>query len=155
MSFRIRGIDPAPIRPLFSLPDDELQARGMQRVIASAAHGYPCRVSLVDAAIGEELILLPYDHQPARSPYQARGPIFVRRDAGAPVELRDTVPDYLATRLLSVRAYDANDEMVDAEVVDGREARDLLERFLALPTVAYLHVHFARRGCFGCRVERG
>lgn len=88
MSFRIRGIDPAPIQPLFALSDDELQASGMKRVVADAAHGYPCRVSLVDAAIGEELMLLPYYHQPARSPYQSRGPIFVRRDASAPWVLR-------------------------------------------------------------------
>lgn len=53
-----------------------------------------------------------------------------------------------------MRAYDAADEMVDAEVVDGSEAESLIERYLARNDVSYLHIHFARRGCFACRVDR-
>jgi hypothetical protein len=64
------------------------------------------------------------------------------------------LPSYLTLRPLSVRAYDAADEMVDAEVVDGTEAAALIERYLAREDVSYLHVHFARRGCFACRIDR-
>jgi hypothetical protein len=38
--------------------------------------------------------------------------------------------------------------------VDGADAAPLFERYLARADVAYLHVHFARRGCFACRVDR-
>ena len=44
--------------------------------------------------------------------------------------------------------------MVDAEVVNGADAAPLIERYLARADVAYLHIHFARRGCFACRVDR-
>jgi hypothetical protein len=43
---------------------------------------------------------------------------------------------------------------VDADVVDGAEAEPLIERYLARGDVAYLHIHYARRGCFACRVDR-
>jgi hypothetical protein len=64
------------------------------------------------------------------------------------------LPPYLTRRPLSVRAYDAADEMVDAEVVDGSGAEALIDRYLARDEVSYLHIHFARRGCFACRVDR-
>jgi hypothetical protein len=39
-------------------------------------------------------------------------------------------------------------------VSPGSELEALIERFLAEPRVAYLHVHNARRGCYACRVDR-
>jgi hypothetical protein len=65
------------------------------------------------------------------------------------------VPDQQRRRLLSVRAYDAAHSMLDAEVAPGTELESLIERFFASPSVAYLHVHNARRGCYACRVDRG
>ena len=44
--------------------------------------------------------------------------------------------------------------MVDEDVVDGAAAEPLIQRYLTRTDVAYLHVHFARRGCYACRVER-
>ena len=44
--------------------------------------------------------------------------------------------------------------MVDADVAEGLEAIPLLERFFSSNKVEYVHIHFARRGCYGCRVER-
>lgn len=38
--------------------------------------------------------------------------------------------------------------------VPGTEARALLERQLAEHTIAYVHIHFARPGCFACRADR-
>ena len=154
MSFRICGIDPAPFVPLFDLPDVALRARGMKRVVASASRGYPCRASLADADKGEELLLLPYEHQPAHSPYRASGPIFIRRAARAAAVFEGAVPEYLTTRLLSLRAYDNADEITAADVVQGSQAHEAFERLLDKPGVSYLHVHFAKPGCFGCRVDR-
>ena len=33
-------------------------------------------------------------------------------------------------------------------------AAPLIERYLARGDVSYLHLHFARRGCYACRVDR-
>lgn len=154
MTFQLRGLDPVPFQPLFELPDEALSARGMRRMRADAPVGYPCRASLADAAVGEEVLLLSFEHQPADSPYRAAGPIFVRRGVERAARFVGELPAYLTARLLSVRAYDATDGIADAEVVPGAEAAPLFERLLARCDVAYLHVHFARHGCFACRVDR-
>ena len=60
----------------------------------------------------------------------------------------------LRLRLLSVRAYDADGLMVDADVVDGRELESVINRLFNEARVDYLHIHFARPGCFACRVHR-
>lgn len=154
MDYQLKGLEPAQFEPLFRLDDAALAARGMRWVRSDAPVGYPCRISLADAPVGEDLLLLPFTHQDSRSPYRASGPIFVRRGQAREARYVNELPPYLALRPLSLRAYDANDEMVDAEVVDGREAEPLVRRFLARDDVAYLHAHFARRGCFACRIDR-
>ena len=58
-------------------------------------------------------------------------------------------------RALPVRAYDAAALMVDADVVDGRELESVVEPlFDDDPRVQDLHVHFARPGCYACRIDR-
>ena len=55
MTYAIQGLDPAAFAPLFAMGDAELAANRAVRVTAEADRGYPCRVSLQDAARGEEL----------------------------------------------------------------------------------------------------
>jgi uncharacterized protein DUF1203 len=152
MQFVIAGLDPSPLLPLFALSDAELAARDVRRSIADARPGFPCRVSLDDATVGEELLLLPFRHHDVASPYRAEGPVFVRRAARA--RFVDELPPFLASRQLSLRAYDAAAMLVAADVVPGADARGLLARQLADAAVAYVHIHFARPGCFACRVDR-
>lgn len=154
MSYQLRGLEPASFEPLFDLGDAELERRGMKRMRVDAAVGYPCRLTLEDAPVGEEVLLLPYAHQDVRSPYRASGPIFVRRGIAAQKRIVGSLPPYLTRRLLSLRAYDDADMMVAAEVVEGAEAGPVLERLLARPDVSYLHLHFAGRGCYACLAER-
>ena len=153
MSFRILGLSPDQFRPLFALPDAELDQLGARRVIADD-RGMPCRVSMAHAEVGEELLLLNFEHQPANTPYRATHAIYVRRIAQQAFEAVDFVPEVLVSRLLSVRAFDAQHMMIDAEVCDGMQAAEVFERFLANPQTSYLHVHNARRGCYAARVER-
>ena len=154
MTFHLSGIDPAPFAPLFALDDDALARLGARRCIADRDFGFPCRVSLEDARVGDELLLLPWEHQPAASPYRASGPVFVRRGA-ARAELRPgEVPPYVGLRLLSLRAYDHAHMMVDATVCEGSDAARGLEGLFADPAVAYVHLHNARRGCFSCVARR-
>jgi hypothetical protein len=151
--FVIRGLDPAPFAPLFALDDAALAALDARRVVASGP-GFPCRVSLEDAVPGETLILANFEHLPVASPFRSRHAVYVREDAGAPAQYRDTVPEQFRTRMLSLRAFDAAGMMVDADLADGREAEGVIERMLAEPRVAYLHAHFAKPGCFAARIDR-
>ena len=153
-SFQLLGLPAESFAPLFALPDQELIRRGMRRVVADRNHGFPCRVSLVDAEVGEELCLLPFEHQPAATPYRASGPIFVRRNASQRVLAPGEVPDYVLSRLISVRAYDAQHQMIDASVCDGPTVAAEIERQFGDARVDYIHLHNARRGCFSCLVRR-
>lgn len=154
LPFRITGLPGEPFLALAGLPEADLAARGVLRYVADAKPGYPCRVTLADAEPGETVLLLSHRHQPSAGPYAASGPIFVREGATGTAVLGH-VPDYLRTRLLSVRAYDAGDLITDAEVVRGTELEPVLDRFLSDDRTAYLHIHFARRGCYAARVDRG
>ena len=154
MPFRYKGLAAAPFSSLFALGDAELAARGMQRMIVDEKPGFPCRISLEDAEPGERVVLLPFRHQTANSPYRASGPIFVREGAVETFDGAGALPPVLRERLLSVRAYDGVGNMVDADVVEGPEVETLLARLFARPGVDYAHIHFARRGCYACRVER-
>lgn len=156
MAFQICGLAPLQFSHLFSLNDAQLAAQGIDRHIADEAFSYPCRVNLKDAEIGEELLLLNFQHLKTSSAYQANGPIFVSRNALQAQIFINQLPPMLDQehRLFSVRAFDATDRMVNAEVADGAQLQILLENFLLDTQVNYLHVHFARRGCFAARVNR-
>jgi hypothetical protein len=156
MDFHFSGLPLEPFKSLFTLSDDELLVRGMRRCIADSKPGFPCRVTLEDAEPGEPLILLSYPHQPAsKSPYQSQGPIFVRQSAKEPYRPEMGTPPVLASRLLSLRGYDNEDLIIEAEVVDGKDVAGALARFFADDHVSYVHIHYASRGCFACRVDRG
>ncbi len=153
-SFRLVGLAAENFESFFAMPDAELAALGARRVVAAAAVGFPCRVSLVDADVGDELLLLPFEHLSTGSPYRASGPVFVRRGARRAVLAPGELPPYVTRRVMSVRAYDSGDMMVDADVCEGARVRETLDRFVADEAVAYVHLHNAKRGCFSCRVER-
>ena len=154
MDYRITGLPLAIFASLRHLDDDALRAHGATRQNVDAPNAYPCRITLEDAVPGEEVLLLSYAHQPAGTPYASAGPIFIRRRAVATRSLINEVPEQQRRRLLSVRAYDHRDWMVDAEVREGAELETLIHRFLADPQISYLHVHNARPGCYACRVDR-
>jgi hypothetical protein len=154
MNFQIVPLPLEPFTSWFALDDEQLRARGAKRYVADRQPGFPCRVSLMDATPGERVVLVPYTHQDSDSPYRASGPIFIRENAqNASIGLNE-VPGLLRLRVLSVRAYDADALMVDADVVDGPELESVINRMFKDARVIYLHVHFARPGCFACRVDR-
>lgn len=154
MDFRITGLDADLFRPLFGLPDDELARRGARRYVANIAPGFPDRVELRDAEPGESLILVNHMHLAVDTPYRASHAVFVLENAAETFDRVNTVPPALRARLLSLRAFDAEHMMVDADVVHGREAEPVIERLLALPRTAYVHAHYAKAGCYAARVER-
>lgn len=154
MSFRITGLPAERFAHLFALPDEGLAAQGAVRRIADNRNpGYPCRISLTDAQPGDELILVNYEHHAVDSPYRMRFAIFVR-EGEEPYDKVDEVPGQLRSRMLAVRAFDADAMMVGCELVDGRDLETAIARLFAEPRAAYLHVHFAAAGCYAARVER-
>lgn len=153
MRFRISGLPAEPFAELFTLSDEELAERRAMRVVADAAHGYPCRISLTDAAPGQSLILLNYEHQPANSPFRSTHAIYIR-EGEEQFNRVDEVPEQLRRRLLSVRGFDAKGMLRDADVAQGTALEPLIERLFADENVAYLHIHMARPGCYAARVDR-
>ena len=154
MSFRITGLPPKPFRSLFGLPDEALSARGARRVIADGTANLPDRIEIRDAAPGESVLLLNYVHQPANTPFQASHAIFVREWADTAYNGTDEIPKAMRTRTLSLRAFDGDDCMIDADLVDGRETESLIARMLANPKVAYIQAHYAKWGCYAARIDR-
>lgn len=154
MTFRISGLDAQQFKPLVGLTDQALHALNARRVIADRSGGYPDRVELRDAERGESLLLLNYEHQPANSPYRASHAIFVLEHAVEAYDRVDEIPALLRPRVISLRAFDDSGMIVDAALSPGTELERAIEQLLQLPTAAYLQLHYAKHGCYACRVER-
>lgn len=155
-SFQFVGLDHTQFEHLFLLSDKQLREISVQRNFASSNPGFPCRISLEDAEVGDELLLLNHVHHLAASPYKASGPIFVRRGVKQRTLPVNTLPDYLAlpTRLTSARGYDAEGFLVEAEVCERADVANLIDQQFSNKLVSYIHLHNARRGCFTCQVNR-
>lgn len=152
--FVISGLPADDFAPLFEMSDAQLASRGARRCTVDSRPGYPCRVSLEDGHVGEQVILLPYPHHPVAGPYQGIGPIYVRVGARqARLDINE-VPEVVRTRFMSVRAYDADGFMVASNVIEGREIEKQIVTFFSNEKVSYLHLHNAKPGCYSCRVDR-
>ena len=152
--FTVRGLSPEPFKALFNLSDDELEKRLTRRLVADTKRGFPCRVSLQDAEAGDEVILTNFVHLPSESPYRSTHAVYVRRAATTAASYSDSLPEMLRSRLLSIRAFDGNDMLVGADVVEGNRAEEVIAKSFENPSVLFLHVHFAKPGCYACRVDR-
>jgi hypothetical protein len=154
MSFRIRGLSAAPFRHLYGLSDDALAAHGAKRYVVDAKPGFPDRIEVRDLELGETALLVNFTHQPADTPYRASHAIFVREWADRTYDGVDTIPDVLRVRVLSLRAFDAEHMMVDADVVDGRDVEQVIAKMIGNLRASYVHVHYAKPGCYAARIER-
>jgi len=154
MPFRYKGLPPHTFEPYFRMSDTELEAIGARRMIVDEKSSFPCRVTLEDADLGEQVLLLSFPHQDANSPFRASGPIFVREGACHAYDSEIVPPVFRTGRLLSARAYDPAGVMVNADVTESDQLESLLATLFACDDTDYVHVHYARRGCFAARVER-
>lgn len=154
MNFKLKALDEKEFASLFKLNDLELEKIGAIRMIVEEFPGYPCRVSLEDAEIGEEVILLPYQHHKVNSPYQASGPIFVRKIARTPTLEINEIPKMFNHRLLSIRGYNNKGIMKSASVAEGKILKEQLTKALENKEIQYIHIHNASPGCYNCVVER-
>ena len=153
MTYRIKGLEPAAFAPLFELSNAELEAKGMTRMTVDNPN-FPCRISLRDCELGDEVILLNHVSHDRASPYRASHAIFVSKSASQAADYVDAVPPALDRRILSLRAFDTNGMMVDAALAQPGEAEPAIVELLANPAVTHIDAHNAIRGCFAARIER-
>lgn len=151
MTYRISGLDPAPYKPLFGLSDDELASRGVVRMTVNSPT-FPCRVSLVDRPIDEQVLLVNHVSHDVANPYRASHAIFVSDAEQA--EFVDHVPPVFERRVLSLRGFDRSRMMADAVLAQPGEADAAIRKLFENPEVEIIHAHNAVRGCFSAKIER-
>jgi hypothetical protein len=153
MRFTVSGLAPAPFMPLYGLSDGALAQHLAKRVVADGP-GFPERIEMRDAEAGETLLLVNFEHQPADTPYRSAHAVYVREGATERWS-GDHLPEVMRKRLLSLRGFSADGSMIDADVVEGRNAERVIERLFANPAIAYIHAHYAKPGCYAARIDRG
>ena len=152
-SYRVKGLDPAPFKPLFGLSDEELASRGIVRMTVNSPT-FPCRVSLTDRAIGEKVLLLNHVSHDVANPYRASHAIFVTEGEEEAAEYVDQVPPVFEKRVLSLRGFDADGMMAEAMLTQPGEADAGIRKLFANPEIQTIHAHNATRGCFAAKIER-
>jgi hypothetical protein len=113
---------------------------------------FPCRVSLVDRPIGEQVILLNHVSHDVANAYRASHAIFVADVEQA--EYVDDVPPVFEPRVLSLRGFDEDGMMAEALITQPGEADAGIRKLLENPAVVTIHAHNAARGCFAAKIER-
>ena len=118
-----------------------------------SATGYPCRHCLRWAQLGERVILFPYTSIPAGHPYSETGPIFVHVERCQRYSPIDEYPVNFRNGR-AFRAYDADYNMIDAEIVNGREPEAVIEKLLQNPKTEFVDARSLTHGCFTFRILR-
>ena len=154
VNFQVRSLTSSEFEDYFKLSKEALKANEAALVIANAKPGFPCRVSLQEAEIGEEVLLINYRHHQAPSAYAASGPIFVRKGVSTAQMTENELPPILAHRQLSIRAYGHGGHMMKSRVVSGKQLRKVILQLFEDNKVTYLQVHNAGPGCFNCQIDR-
>jgi len=154
MNFQIKPLRADAFSHLFDMDDAELARVKACRQVVAEKPGTPCRVSMEDADVGETVILVNYEHQPEDSPYQATHAVFVRQNAKQAQLAVNEVPEVIRSRLISLRFYNHDHMMIDAEVVHGDKVADEIMGSFDNPDIAYAHIHNAKPGCFAASVHR-
>lgn len=154
MAFRITGLSPEPFRHLYGLSEAALAEKGIVRRVVEPDTGFPDRIEMREGRPGEVFLLLNHLCQPADSPYRASHAIYVREGAEETYDEVDKVPEVMRKRLLSLRGFDAEGMIVEADVIQGTEVEGLIDRLFANSDVAYIHAHNAKQGCYSGRIDR-
>src|SRR3954463_16076562 len=98
-------------------------------VKVDAPTGYPCRHCLQWAQTGERVVLFPYASVPPGRPYSETGPVFVHAHACRRYEVIDCYPDDFRSHRV-IRAYNAENDMIDATVVADDQPEPVIEKLL-------------------------
>ncbi|MBI5371012.1 MAG: DUF1203 domain-containing protein [Sphingobacteriales bacterium] len=138
----------------FNMNREELLQLGVQLKTVTEKPGFPCRISLEDAEIGEEVLLMSYVHHATSASYLSSGPVYIRRNAKPAQLAAGEVPGFLLVRYLSLRCYNREGEMVDATLCAGTELKQKLGFLFLNPEIIKIDIHNAKPGCFNCVAEK-
>jgi hypothetical protein len=152
--FQFIALDKKEFDSFMDLNDEELASHKAKWMTVDEEPGYPCRVSLEDAKIGERVLFLPYWHHDVESAYKAIGTVLVREFSQTIKLGVNQVPIMLNHRLLSVKAYDSSNMMVAHDIAKGTELELKLKKQFQNSKVNYIHLHYAGPGCFCSAVYR-
>ncbi|MBX2877550.1 MAG: DUF1203 domain-containing protein [Saprospiraceae bacterium] len=151
IDFQVEGIPRYEAEALLQTAESMM---GTKRLRVDAKPGYPCRFSLADADIGEEVLLLSYEHHAVASPYRSSGPIFIRTSTTQATLAPNEIPKMLRHRLLSLRVYDREAMMMAAHTAQGTDLESFIQRIFEDPIALYIQVHNAGPGCYNCQINR-
>lgn len=122
-----------------------------------ALGGEPLRDCLRRAVPGEAIVLASYCPFTVAGPYKEYGPVFVSaaaRELAAPPALSfDGEQPYLGASFV-LRAYSAQERIVDARLSSPSAAAGDLNVLFARADVAFVLARFAAYGCYALRLER-
>jgi len=155
MSFTISGLDPKEFQPLFALSEEELQQRGVMRLVATTKPGFPCRVSLEDAEPGETVLLLNYESHKTQNPYRSSYAIYVREGASQTKAYTNQLPPVLNDRPIALRIFNKDGMLIGADLDTTGALTEKIDTAFENPEAAYIHAHNAKHGCFAAEIRRG
>lgn len=154
MDFEITGLPVEEFSHLFGLTDDELEQHGVKRYTCDEAPGFPDRIEMRDAEIGERLLLLNHTSMEKNSPYRATHAIFVLENAQGTYHAKNEIPEVMHRRLLSLRGFDQDGMIVDAALAKGDDIKSEVLKLLSNNSIVHVDAHNAIRGCFSGRITR-
>jgi hypothetical protein len=154
LNFICKGLDHSQFEHLYGLSNAELKSKGVIAYIADSQPGFPCRVTLQDVQPNERLLLLNYTHLDVDSPYRASHAVFVKDGGKTKNCAINEVPEIITNCTVSIRGYDNQHMMVEAEAVEGSQSKQCIQKILANNEVCYIQIHTTKRGCFLTNVER-
>jgi len=123
------------------------------RITVDSPDSCPCRHCLHWAQPGEEVILFPYAAIPPGHAYSETGPIFVHAARCQPYKSIREYPSQFRTGRV-FRAYDANYNMINAEVANGSKPEAVVEKLLQNPETVFVDARSVTHGCYTFRIER-
>ncbi|WP_417621884.1 DUF1203 domain-containing protein [Parasphingorhabdus sp.] len=154
MTYQITGLSPAIAKPFAGASEAQLSALGAIRITATSKPGFPCRISLEDANVGDELILFHHISHNVDSPYRSAYAIFARTGLSEAAQYTDIVPPVFQGRSLGMRAFGRDALLKTASLAAPGYADGAIRALFELDEVGYIDVHNAAHGCFVARVER-
>ena len=153
MAYSISGLELEQFNPLFSLSDAALKARGIMRITVDAKPGYPCRITLEDADIGDTVLLLNHESHNTASPFRSSYAIYVNESAAQTRHMHDALPGVFENRTIALRVFDDEGMLIGADMGEGEALHTKIEMIFANSKAAYIHAHNAMHGCFAAEIR--
>lgn len=100
------------------------------------------------------MLLVHYEHHAVDTPFRASHAIFIRPGKEPARPAPNEVPVMLQKRILSLRAFDEVGMLRNADLAEGEQIAPALERMFEDSRIAYIHLHFAKPGCYAARALR-